>query len=212
MAISKLPSQFIMIKLAQLDVGICEYHHIHMEMCNGPVLVVAAMVITSVNAGLLGKLPSEAENSGDESGSVSEQNLLQKDGNPSQDPEPTKEKQAGDLSDEDKKNQICNSILLELYDLRGRIIGLVHQLRVQMLTINDLNIKKSHLKPEEMDTHALSKYEVRAKMQSIENKYATVMGEYYQTWQDLAGSGCPTESLKSMFPEEMIDLDAFLSD
>ncbi|KAH9266052.1 hypothetical protein BASA84_001320 [Batrachochytrium salamandrivorans] len=77
------------------------------------------MVITSVNAGLLGKLPSEAENSGDESGSVSEQNLLQKDGNPSQDPEPTKEKQAGDLSDEDKKNQICNSILLELYDLRG---------------------------------------------------------------------------------------------
>ncbi|KAH6596846.1 hypothetical protein BASA50_004877 [Batrachochytrium salamandrivorans] len=170
------------------------------------------MVITSVNAGLLGKLPSEAENSGDESGSVSEQNLLQKDGNPSQDPEPTKEKQAGDLSDEDKKNQICNSILLELYDLRGRIIGLVHQLRVQMLTINDLNIKKSHLKPEEMDTHALSKYEVRAKMQSIENKYATVMGEYYQTWQDLAGSGCPTESLKSMFPEEMIDLDAFLSD
>ncbi|KAH6569050.1 hypothetical protein BASA60_008387 [Batrachochytrium salamandrivorans] len=90
MAISKLPSQFIMIKLAQLDVGICSCcrsHGYHLGQCR-----------------LAGKLPSEAENSGDESGSVSEQNLLQKDGDPSQDPEPTKEKQVGDLSDEDKKN------------------------------------------------------------------------------------------------------------
>ncbi|KAH6563522.1 hypothetical protein BASA50_002552 [Batrachochytrium salamandrivorans] len=175
-------------------------------------LVVAAMVVTSVNAGLLGKLPSEAENSGDESGSVSEQNLLQNDSDPSQDPEPTKEKQAGDLSDEDKKNQICNSILLTLYGLRGQIIRLAHQLRVQMLIINDLNIKRNHLYFWEIPGHFLSKYEARAELQSIENKYATVMGEYYQTWQDLTGSGCPTESLKSMFPKEMIDIDVFLSD
>ncbi|KAH6569536.1 hypothetical protein BASA61_003818 [Batrachochytrium salamandrivorans] len=175
-------------------------------------LVVAAMVITSVNAGLLGKLPSEAENNGDESGLVSEQNLLQNDSDPSQDPEPTKEKQAGDLSDEDKKNQMCNSILLTLYGLRSQIIGLAHQLRIQMLILNDLNIEESRLDFWEIFGHFLPKYEVRAKMQSIENKYATVMGKYYQTWQDLTGSDCPTESLKSMFPEEMIGLDAFLSD
>ncbi|KAH9250235.1 hypothetical protein BASA81_011978 [Batrachochytrium salamandrivorans] len=83
------------------------------------------MVITSVNAGLLGKLPSEAENSGDESGSVSEQNLLQRMGILSQDPEPTKEKQVGDLSDEDDKNQICNSILLELYIFGAELLDLL---------------------------------------------------------------------------------------
>ncbi|KAH6563559.1 hypothetical protein BASA50_008626 [Batrachochytrium salamandrivorans] len=168
-------------------------------------LVVAAMVIASVNAGLPDKLPSEAENSSDESGSVSEQNLLPKDGDAFQALRRTKKEEKGQnpIVYNTDNDRTCTILLIELRDLYQDIVflhGLFHE---QMLISLDSKDKVNNMNTEEIEDHSTFQDEAASELEGIKKELASLEQTYHKTWDQFVGIGCSVESHISLSPEEM---------
>ncbi|KAH6577545.1 hypothetical protein BASA60_003951 [Batrachochytrium salamandrivorans] len=197
------------------------------------VFVVAAMVITSVNAGGSDKPSSGDENSGgrsksvvpeglmgDSSGSESlqeslghgsepalTQDSLQKEWNESQYSEPT---------EYDPK---CDPIVIKLDELWLKADEInarfYSQLPVyyRLMKGEDLRgkkIKKHKLKLKKMTTYLKLSDENKTKLTELKARYTGVMNEYRVTWKKLRREGCPTEHLRVFSVKDMIQKGHFL--
>ncbi|KAH6572588.1 hypothetical protein BASA60_006557 [Batrachochytrium salamandrivorans] len=169
------------------------------------VLVVAAMVIASVNAVWHDNLPSGVENSGDMSKAESEESLLQGWNEPKV-PKPIKD---------DSK---CDPIVEKLTDLRRETYNIEDELRERMPTYFNLmkgmdadgkKINPSILKAEQVTAYLELSDEKKATVEGFKTEYAGVMERYDAIWGEFIDSRCFTEDLLWMSPDEMIKRGPF---
>ncbi|KAJ1332394.1 hypothetical protein BSLG_008698 [Batrachochytrium salamandrivorans] len=146
------------------------------------VLVVAAMVIASVNAVWHDNLPSGVENSGDMSKAESEESLLQGWNEPKV-PKPIKD---------DSKYQLPIYFnLMKGMDADGK------------------KINPSILKAEQVTAYLELSDEKKATVEGFKTEYAGVMERYDAIWGEFIDSRCFTEDLLWMSPDEMIKRGPF---
>ncbi|KAH6574715.1 hypothetical protein BASA50_007630 [Batrachochytrium salamandrivorans] len=195
-------------------------------------LVVAAMVITSVNAGRRGGFRGWL-GGGRMTGSESRERP-----GGSQDLDPAKKELGSGSGDDDtgkelvsypngayvkggsgnksngvvgvEPSPICALIASKLYDLWNEIDDFDFVFRSQMLTYyrlmvrGDKNDENGDLNFEEARVWLKFHPEAIPELQEIKAKYTGFEGNYYKTWAELAENNCLTEKLKSISPKEMI--------
>ncbi|KAH6575190.1 hypothetical protein BASA60_003174 [Batrachochytrium salamandrivorans] len=156
-------------------------------------LVVAAMVITSVNAVFLGKLSSEVENSGDKSGSVVPSSVIRKlDTKAGSSGE---EKSANDSNMRDTENNpACRRVYPILKDLQEHILKLSEEYHDHRLALCKIKGKTDNSKSDEADEYLKSHSTTSATMQRIKQKTITLKGEHEKAWMSFANAGCLNQS------------------
>ncbi|KAH9276285.1 hypothetical protein BASA83_000964 [Batrachochytrium salamandrivorans] len=177
-------------------------------------LVVAAMVITSVNAvryeGLpsgYDELPSEAEYSGGRSTTVVTEGSSGNGQNPPQESEAA------------RKAQICADFKRRLGDLWDRSVDLEAGFHDQLPEYHNLMkgigengrmIKKSQLGPKQVAGYLALNGRNRTILTIFDHEYAGVVGDYGMAWGGFSQNECPTESFSLLSPEEMVGYGHFL--
>ncbi|KAH6600084.1 hypothetical protein BASA61_002374 [Batrachochytrium salamandrivorans] len=190
-------------------------------------LVVAAMVITSVNAGGGDIFKGCFKRGSSRSRSGSSECLLPKDGDTLQEFEATGYRGGNDPYDEDASKELaddpkmayvnpdltCDLIIVRLYDLWGEADGLDRQLRKLVPTIYKL-IQKNANEDDLITREIEERFELKSKdnleLQTIQAKYAAMMETYYKTWDDFKRNECSIELHDWMAPEEMIKVGHLL--
>ncbi|KAH9255664.1 hypothetical protein BASA81_006270 [Batrachochytrium salamandrivorans] len=188
------------------------------------VLVIAAMVVTSVNAG--GKeRPRGLFKQGDGSGLKSKApfglrvySLFPKkrpvhDSGASQDTDPTsKESSNGSDDDAAKKESACKRLASELLYLQQRIFEHFDEFHIQLSISNNLKDNKETLKTEEIGNRFASYNLVNAKLETIKKRFV-VSDEYYrETYGELVQNDCSTEFPRLIPPKEMMELSVTLNE
>ncbi|KAH6584745.1 hypothetical protein BASA60_000840 [Batrachochytrium salamandrivorans] len=187
-------------------------------------LVIAAMVVTSVNAG--GKeRPRGLFKQGDGSGLKSKApfglrvySLFPKkrpvhDSGASQDTDPTsKESSNGSDDDAAKKESACKRLASELLYLQQRIFEHFDEFHIQLSISNNLKDNKETLKTEEIGNRFASYNLVNAKLETIKKRFV-VSDEYYrETYGELVQNDCSTEFPRLIPPKEMMELSVTLNE
>ncbi|KAH6563028.1 hypothetical protein BASA50_011392 [Batrachochytrium salamandrivorans] len=166
-------------------------------------LVVAAMVITSVSAGKRKRIRGCSEGDDSNSGSVPPPELLESDGGPSQESDPTEENPADGLDMNGTKEGLdCGPIVAQLYFLRGEAVSFYWDWRRIYARYNRIE-RENGLSPEEMGNHYASRND-DPEMQEIESKLDLLEEEYRAAWGVVLSENCFTDSLESMSPERVI--------
>ncbi|KAH6567003.1 hypothetical protein BASA62_006383 [Batrachochytrium salamandrivorans] len=112
-----------------------------------------------------------------------------------------KEKQG----DDDDKTQACNSVVSEIYAVCGNAIDL-YELQSQMQASYDLmeeKNKEDNLQTEGMEGHSELDDETKAELERIKEKRTDLKAKHNEVWGRFLEK-CPTKSLDSMSPEQMI--------
>ncbi|KAH9271299.1 hypothetical protein BASA83_006628 [Batrachochytrium salamandrivorans] len=155
-------------------------------------LVVAAMVITSVNAVFLGKLSSEVENSGDKSGLIPRLVVL------------GEEKSANDSNMRDTENNpACRRVYPILKDLQEHILKLSEEYHDHRLALCKIKGKTDNSKSDEADEYLKSHSTTSATMQRIKQKTITLKGEHEKAWMSFANAGCLNQSNQLLSPAKL---------
>ncbi|KAH6593366.1 hypothetical protein BASA61_004312 [Batrachochytrium salamandrivorans] len=170
------------------------------------VLVVAAMVITSVNAGGRGGFKGWLKPKGGMSKSESKQSLLPKAGDASQESETTKQEPTGGSNVKDiAKDRICTTIKSELDSLR-REAKEVYSLLFRQIPDSYKQEKGLYtLKSHPLKDWLKQCYEDNPELlQPIKEKLVVLDEKYRSAWAELITEGCSIESRPySVSPEEM---------
>ncbi|KAH6560831.1 hypothetical protein BASA50_007424 [Batrachochytrium salamandrivorans] len=203
------------------------------------VLVVAAMVITSVNAGGRKGFPGWFKKGG-KLKSVLTRGLPRKELSLPQTPKvmPTEEKPANDLyhsyydsddpddpDDPDdlddlddsggenaKPNPVCDPLISGSLQFKKDIIELVHEFENQMKDLKALDDVVDDLSPDELKDYSVLRSKVRTELENIEDEYTDLMEKYHGYLQGLAINKCWTKSLHLKLPKDLMTLDALLSE
>ncbi|KAH6591486.1 hypothetical protein BASA50_008662 [Batrachochytrium salamandrivorans] len=186
-------------------------------------LVVAAMVITSVNASPFGIFkvwlgidggsqepasPSDSPEHGP--GSVLPSNSQDSTLNDAQDLDPYNQDPADGSDDGDEKST-CDSIIADLKELQVKMLELYEQFRAQLPAFYELKSRADDLKDEEMDNYHVSRREVEATLEDIKAEFTYLNARYSEGWADLIHKGCWNDYLHLMAPEEMTQIGIFLN-
>ncbi|KAH6583315.1 hypothetical protein BASA60_001497 [Batrachochytrium salamandrivorans] len=168
------------------------------------VLVVAAMVIASVNAGGADELPSGAEHSGGRSTTVVAEGSSRHKSNIPQIPEP-------------KKLPICEGLKLRLDELWDRAAILESELQDQLpeylnlmkgLDLNGEKIEEGQLGSEQAAAYSALDSKDMFILKTFDEEYGGVMEDYGMTWGEFERK-CPAESRGVLSLEEMVQRDNF---
>ncbi|KAH6589853.1 hypothetical protein BASA61_005459 [Batrachochytrium salamandrivorans] len=172
-------------------------------------LVVAAMVITSVNAGLFGKATNPFKKSG--GGSMSEQlyDPLENDEDIFQESEPTKNGQYDD-SDDAEKTQDCNRMFTIAEKIQDNIFDLADDFRINLPIPDAPNSGANDLKPEAREGHAEFYSQIKDEQKAIKEKATFLKEKYEENWEKIVKTECPTESVRLLSPEEMMEIGIYL--
>ncbi|KAH9256547.1 hypothetical protein BASA81_005236 [Batrachochytrium salamandrivorans] len=186
-------------------------------------LVVAAMVIASVNAGGRKKsagghrhndgsgpsseavisrvyvpvpvVPSESASSRD----FSEEEWAVLEGR-----DPISVQKVRDLKDYGTiKTPDCDTLFGKLQDLQGRILQLSDKYSSCRLTLCKININADRFKPEEMDEYLKSHATASGTMQRARQVAITLKEEYERTWMSFEDAGCLNQSNRLFTPKEI---------
>ncbi|KAH6591483.1 hypothetical protein BASA50_008659 [Batrachochytrium salamandrivorans] len=186
-------------------------------------LVVAAMVITSVNADWLDRFinwlgyrydselvfpPSIPEHG---PGSVLPSNLPDSTLDDAQDLDPYNQ-EPGDGSNDGDKKPTCNSIIADLKKLQVKMIELAQKYQDQLPAFYDLKSRVDGLKDEEMDDYHASRREVEATLEDIKAEFTNLNARYSEGWATLTGKGCVDDYIQLMAPAEMTQIGIFLDE
>ncbi|KAH6564667.1 hypothetical protein BASA50_008679 [Batrachochytrium salamandrivorans] len=202
------------------------------------VLVVAAMVITSVNAnwldtfmGWLGinsssqgsVLPSDSPEHGPGSvlpsdspehgpGSVLPSNSQDSTLNDTQDLDPYNQDPA-DGSDDGDEESTCGSIIADLTGLQVIMLELDEDFRAWLPTLYNLKKKAvDGLKDEEMDDYHVWRRKVEAMLEDIKVEFINLNAKYSEGWATLIAKGCLDDHVHLMSPEGMMQISMFFDE
>ncbi|KAH9248745.1 hypothetical protein BASA83_001300 [Batrachochytrium salamandrivorans] len=191
-------------------------------------LVVAAMVITSVNAGGDDIFMGCFKKGGSRSRSGSSECLVPDDDSDTpQEFRVTGYRGGNDPYDEDASKELaddpamayvnpnltCNLIIVRLYGVWGDADVLDRQLRKLVPAIYKLiqkNANEDDLITQEIEEQFELESKDNLELQTIQEKYAAVMEKYYKTWDDFKRNECSIELHDWMAPEEMIKVGHLL--
>ncbi|KAH6580109.1 hypothetical protein BASA60_003011 [Batrachochytrium salamandrivorans] len=147
------------------------------------ILVVAAMVITSVNAGWHRR--PKVVPGGDDSkpGSVSSQDLSEGDSSMSQDTDHTNKESSND-SDTNvvSENIFCDFLTLAAKDLQASLVERADEFRGHLASLHMLQETAETLKEEQMENHSASTERVNGILEAIKKEFAKLLKEYYEVW------------------------------
>ncbi|KAH6564098.1 hypothetical protein BASA50_004020 [Batrachochytrium salamandrivorans] len=191
-------------------------------------LVVAAMVITSVNAGLGDK--GDKTNWKGSTGSLTEQTgakvkgWLVKGGSMFKSAM-TRSQSLSNLNKEDKKDEedeedeedaeidpVCPVIYTKSLEIQRTLSGLTPSFVDSMIVLSDIESKMENLDSEELQVYSAVRSEVRTELQAIETKYTTLSEKYYRYLEMLEVGECPDKSDGASLPKELMPLDAYLDE
>ncbi|KAH9271406.1 hypothetical protein BASA83_006498 [Batrachochytrium salamandrivorans] len=176
-------------------------------------LVVAAMVITSVNAGWRRKPRVFVGGDDSKPGSVFSQDLTETGPSMSQDIEPTKKESADDSNMNGiGKNLICDFLISKAEGLHRNIFGNVDEYRSHLSVLYILQEKAENLKEEEKEDHSASFERVNGGLQAIKEEFTSLKDRYLQILKQLVRNECMTESVHLTSPEDMERIDIFLDE
>ncbi|KAH6570534.1 hypothetical protein BASA62_004312 [Batrachochytrium salamandrivorans] len=170
------------------------------------ILVVAAMVITSVNAGLIKEskdLPSDDLNQ-ESVQSKEEWDVFQES-------EPSKNGQCDD-SDDAEKTKICNRMLFIAEKIQASIFDLADDFRINLPIPDAPNRGANDLEPEAREGHAEFYSQIKDEQKAIKEKATFLKGKYEEIWEKIVKTGCPTESTRLLSPEDMAIVAIFLDE
>ncbi|KAH6591499.1 hypothetical protein BASA50_008675 [Batrachochytrium salamandrivorans] len=185
-------------------------------------LIVAAMVITSVNAGWLDRFinwlgykydselvfpPSIPEHG---PGSVLPSNLPDSTLDDAQDLDPYNQ-EPGDGSNDGDEELTCDSIIADLTKLQVKMLELAEDFQDQLPAFYELKSRADDLKDEEMDNYHVSRREVEAMLEDIKAEFTYLNARYSEDWADLTHKGCWNDYLHLMAPAEMTQISMFLN-
>ncbi|KAH6589085.1 hypothetical protein BASA50_010250 [Batrachochytrium salamandrivorans] len=117
-----------------------------------------------------------------------------------------------------KFNPICDIIVKELADLRKDAYDIEAAFRSQLSDYSNLmkgmdakgkKINPRMLKAEQVFAHRALSNEDKAKVDGFKTVYAVVMENYRKTWEKLMKNGCSIKSLSLFSPGEMIKRGPF---
>ncbi|KAH6585526.1 hypothetical protein BASA50_001135 [Batrachochytrium salamandrivorans] len=176
-------------------------------------LVVAAMVITSVNAGWRRRFKDLFGGNGGKPRSVFPQDLSMNEWSMSQDTEPTKKESADDSNMNGiGKNLICDFLISIAEDLHRNIFGNVDEYRSHLSVLYTLQGKAENLKEEEKEDHSASFEHVNGRLQAIKGEFTSLKDRYLEMLKQLVRNECMTESVHLTSPEDMERIDIFLDE
>ncbi|KAH9262719.1 hypothetical protein BASA83_013758 [Batrachochytrium salamandrivorans] len=187
------------------------------------VLVVAAMVIASVNAGGRKKgAGGHRHNDGSEPSSeavisrvyvpvpvVSLESASSRDFSDEEwalleGRDPTSVQKARDLKDFGIiKTPDCDTLFAKLQDLQGRILQLSDKYSSCRLTLCGINIKADSSKSNEIAGYLTSHATASGTMQRARQVAITLKEEYEETWMSFLDAGCLNQSNRLFTPEEI---------
>ncbi|KAH6584185.1 hypothetical protein BASA60_001068, partial [Batrachochytrium salamandrivorans] len=166
------------------------------------VLVVAAMVIASVNAGGRKKGAGGHRHNDDSMPRIHSQDL-----------DHTNNKGDHDLAKHEVyEDPDCKILSRTLLDLQASIVDLSGEYHDNRSTIFELQIKMKNSEDEENSEQRASYSLAHAAMQKIKLKAITLKGEYKGLWKDLLDAGCLVDFNYSLSPEEIGRLGVFLDE
>ncbi|KAH6577969.1 hypothetical protein BASA60_003816 [Batrachochytrium salamandrivorans] len=187
-------------------------------------LVVAAMVITSVNASPFGifKVWLGIDSGSQEPASPSDSPehgpglVLPSDSqdstlNDTQDLDPYNQDPADGSNDGDEEST-CDSIIADLKELQVKMLGLDEQFRNQLPTLYELKSRVDDLKDEEMDDYHASRREVEATLEDIKAEFINSSAKYSEGWATLIAKGCLDDHVHLMSPEGMMQISMFFDE
>ncbi|KAH6573835.1 hypothetical protein BASA50_000294 [Batrachochytrium salamandrivorans] len=187
-------------------------------------LFVAAMVITSVNAGWLDTFMGWFGIDRGNQGLVSSPNLPEH-GPGSVLPSDSQDSTLDDARDLDPYNQepgdgsndgdeelTCDSIIADLTKLQVKMLELYGQFRAQLPAFYDLKSRAGDLKDEEMDDYHASRREVEAMLEGIKAEFTNSNARYSEDWATLIDKGCLDDYVYLMSPVEMTQISMFLDE
>ncbi|KAH6602077.1 hypothetical protein BASA61_000677 [Batrachochytrium salamandrivorans] len=173
-------------------------------------LIVAAMVITSVNAGWLDTFMGWFGIDRGSQGSVSSPNLPDSTLDEARDLF-SSENDPADGSDDGDEKPTCDSIIAYLNGLQVRMLGLAQKYQDQLPALYSLKKKAANgLKDEEMEGYYASRRKVEVTLKGIKAEFTNSNARHSKGWTNLTGKGCWNEYLHLMSPEEMIKVSVFL--
>ncbi|KAH6562291.1 hypothetical protein BASA50_010513 [Batrachochytrium salamandrivorans] len=172
------------------------------------VLVVAAMVITSVNAGRHKRLPGYPKNN-DGPAPILSLDLSDDDDDVFQGPGPSKGELGDSLNIEEAYGAVptCDPVLLRLHDLQDKIRNLVTEGQSCLQTLHELHVGLGRSSNEGNDEFFESLNELKAKMETVEINLFSLGDKYHQVL--LRFEGCSSESRDSMTAEDLMKLENF---
>ncbi|KAH6564268.1 hypothetical protein BASA62_008007 [Batrachochytrium salamandrivorans] len=188
------------------------------------VLVVAAMVIASVNAGGRKKgagghrhnddsMPRSGAPFGLKVYPLFPQKRPVHDSDTPQDLDHTNNKGDHDLAKHEVyEDPDCKILSRTLLDLQASIVDLSGEYHDNRSTIFELQIKMKNSEDEENGEQRASYSLAHAAMQKIKLKAITLKGEYKGLWKDLLDAGCLVDFNYSLSPEEIGRLGVFLDE
>ncbi|KAH6601546.1 hypothetical protein BASA61_001925 [Batrachochytrium salamandrivorans] len=188
------------------------------------VLVIAAMVIASVNAGGRKKGASGHRHNDDSmprSGApfglkvypLFPQKRPVHDSDTLQDLDHTNNKGDHDLAKHEVyEDPDCKILSRTLLDLQASIVDLSGEYHDNRSTIFELQIKMKNSEDEEHSEQRASQSLAHAAMQKIKLEAITLKGEYKRLWKNLLDAGCLVDFNYSLSPEEIGRLGVFLDE
>ncbi|KAH6580111.1 hypothetical protein BASA60_003013 [Batrachochytrium salamandrivorans] len=168
------------------------------------ILVVAAMVITSVNAGWH-RRPKVVSGSDDSKpGSVSSYELPEGDSSLSQDTVHTNKESSND-SDMNvvSENIFCDFLTLAAKDLQRNLVERADEFRGHLASLHILQEKEETLKDEQRENHSASTGRVNGILEAIKKEFAKLEKEYREVWGMLKNNGCLVEDYYLIDPQDM---------
>ncbi|KAH6583500.1 hypothetical protein BASA50_008154 [Batrachochytrium salamandrivorans] len=161
------------------------------------ILVVAAMVITSVNAGLI---KESKDLSNDDLNLESVQSKEEWD--IFQESEPTKNGQYDD-SDDAEKTKICSALISVSEELHKDITDQASKFQGNLLFFYALKDMENNLEPEVREGHAEFYSQVKDEQNAIKETISDLERKYEEVWEKIVKTECPTESVHLLSPEDM---------
>ncbi|KAH6561597.1 hypothetical protein BASA61_009146 [Batrachochytrium salamandrivorans] len=176
-------------------------------------LVAAAMVITSVNAGLLGRIASVLRRNDRMTISGSSRGLLRKKWDASQDLDHTNNKDVHDLAKHDiYEDPECNALFIILHGLQDNISILSGKYRKSKATISRLHIKVKNSKSKKADKYCASYSLTSTTMKEIRLKAIILRKGHAEFWKDFSNAQCPAKLNQLSPPDEIGKIEMFLGD
>ncbi|KAH6570199.1 hypothetical protein BASA62_004432 [Batrachochytrium salamandrivorans] len=174
-------------------------------------LVVAAMVIASVNATWNSKVPGCLRGS-----CGSRPRLSRGVGETGSDtPQGPKIIEKGLASNPhmkgDSQELTCNAILLGLYDLQKDILELSCEFRYNRLSLYIIHSGATTLTDETIEASTASSFKVKAELETIEAEFAKFEAEYHRVWGQLEQNSCSAKYYNTMSPKELLKVHVLLN-
>ncbi|KAH6588386.1 hypothetical protein BASA50_010752 [Batrachochytrium salamandrivorans] len=175
------------------------------------VLVAAAMVITSVNAGWHRRLRSLFGRNDRRPGSVFPQDLTETGSSMSQDTEPTNKESSND-SDMNGigKNLICDFLISTTKGLQASLVGHADEFRGHLALLHILQAREDTLKDEQRESHSASTGRVNGRLEAIKGEFAKLQAEYSRFWTMLVDNECLAEDYYLIGPQDMARVGVLL--